>query len=197
MNEEQNQDHSAVSGETEETADNQVNQENPDEAVSGQESALQKCQQESAQLRDSWTRERAEFLNFKKRSAQEQIRLRSISVANFVKNLLPVLDNLERVVGAQSEDPAVKNFIVGAQMIHQEFVAVLEKEKIKPLRANGQPFDPNVMEAIASESVEGLEKDTVLEVYEEGYYMEADETEKYVIRPSRVKVGKPSGGQQV
>ncbi len=159
-------------------------------------SELEKCRKEADQLRDSWTRERAEFMNFRKRSSHEQIRMRHTAVANFVKALLPVLDNLERTISVPTDVPEVKNFVSGVAMIHQELVSVLEKEKIRPMKAAGQPFDPFSMEAIAMEDREGLERDTVLEVYEEGYFMEAEENERQVIRPSRVKVGKPAPAQQ-
>lgn len=153
---------------------------------------LSKAKQEIQELKDSWMRERAEFANYKKRTAQEQIRLKNNVVGNFVKNLLPVLDNLERVLQADSTDPAVKNFVIGVEMIQTEFQGVLEREGIKPEKPEGEAFDPISMEAIAMEDVEGLEKETVLEVYQAGYFINLDGGEKQVLRPARVKVGKPA-----
>lgn len=155
------------------------------------EGKLDQALREIEELKESWMRERAEFTNFKKRSSQEQLRIKTHVIGNFVKGLLPVLDNLDRVLQVESEDPAVKNFVVGVEMIRGEFRTALEKEGIFPHNPVGESFDPVSMEAIAMEDREGLEKETVLEVYQEGYTMGQEENEKQVLRPARVKVGKP------
>lgn len=160
------------------------------ETGSGEE--LEKLKKEAADMKDAWSRERAEFMNFKKRVSQEQARLRVQAVAGFVKELLPVIDNLSRVVSASAEDPAVKDFITGVDMIRSEFMSVLEKENIKRFSPVEEPFDPSIMEAIAMEEQESLAQDTVLEVYQDGFYLESENTGRQVIRPARVKVGKPA-----
>lgn len=164
-------------------------------SVSGEtgiDDELEKLRKEAADMKDAWSRERAEFMNFKKRVSQEQARLRIQAVAGFVKELLPVLDNLNRVVSASAEDPALKDFITGVEMIRSEFMSVLEKEKIKRFSPVEEAFDPSVMEAIAMEEQESLSQDTVLEVYQDGFFLESESGGRQVIRPARVKVGKPA-----
>ena len=119
-------------------------------------------------------------------------------IAKFVGSLLPVIDNLDRVLLAPSEDPALKSFISGVEMIRADFLSVLEKENIKAVNPTNDPFDPFSMEAIALEERENLQTDTVIEVYQSGYILEYGEGERQVIRPARVRVGKPiSAGKSV
>lgn len=153
---------------------------------------LRAAQEEIEKLKDAWTRERAEFMNFKKRSAQEASRARLYDLARFVGGFLPALDSLDRVCSMQSDVEAVKNFLQGVQMVRQEFNKVLNAHNVKNVVPVNEPFDPRHMEAIAMEEKSGLERETVLEVYEAGYIIEMSETERQVIRPARVKVGRPA-----
>lgn len=153
---------------------------------------LEEARKEAMDMKDAWNRERAEFINFKKRTAQEQIRGRSQAIIGFVQNLLPVLDNLDRVLMTETQDEAVKNFIMGVEMIRTEFVGALQKEKIHASNPMGDSFDPKHMEAIAMEDRSDIDKEQVVEVYQNGYYHDDGEGSRQVIRPARVKVGKPA-----
>ncbi len=164
----------------------------PASSLDLEDEEMEKLRKEAAEMKDAWTRERAEFMNFKKRVSQDQARLRIQAVTGFVKELLPVIDNLNRVVEASTDDPAVKDFITGVDMIRSEFMSVLEKEKIKRFSPGDEIFDPGSMEAIAMEPREGLEQDTVIEVYQDGFFLEMENGDRQVIRPARVKVGKPA-----
>ncbi len=165
------------------------------EAVN-QDSEMEKWKKEAEEMKDAWTRERAEFMNYKKRIASEQARLRIVAVAGFVKELLPVIDNLDRVIDSEASDPAVKSFITGVDMIREEMLQVLGKENIKKFLPVQELFDPGMMEAIALEQREDLTSDTVVEVYQAGFYLEGEGGEKQIIRPARVKVGKPLPKQE-
>ncbi len=80
--------------------------------------------------------------------------------------------------------------------IAYSFVAVLGNHRIRVLQPIGEAFNPLVMEAIASEERAGLERDTVVEVYQAGYVMDFDQGDSQVLRPARVKVGKPEQAAQ-
>ncbi len=153
---------------------------------------LEEARREIEELKDNWTRERAEFTNFRKRQIVERQKARAHTVAEFVQKLLPAIDNLDRVLSVKTEDPAVKNFVVGVDMIRQELLQVLERERITPVLPAGLAFDPFAMEAIAMEDRADIEQDIVLEVFQAGYVMAWDENERHVLRPARVKVGKPA-----
>ncbi|MBE7438440.1 MAG: nucleotide exchange factor GrpE [Spirochaetales bacterium] len=166
-------------------------QETPAQAADAAE--LEKARQEIESLKDSWTRERAEFQNFRKRSMQEKSRMRGQIIAAFVHELLPIFDNLQRVTQATGGNPEVANFIAGISMVEQEFLTALGKEKIVRYSPRGDAFNPMQMEAISVEEQAELDSETVLEVYQDGFRLEVEEGEAHVIRPARVKVGRPSG----
>lgn len=181
---------------TDENAGSQADDERTAEQTEGQpeagESELDAARREIAELKDNWSRERAEFSNFRKRQMQERAKARAHAIGDFVQKLLPAFDNLDRVLSADTEDPAVKNFVIGVDMIRQEMLQALEGERIKAISPAGEAFDPFAMEAIAMEDRDDLSSEIVLEVFQPGYVLEGDENERHVLRPARVKVGKPA-----
>lgn len=152
---------------------------------------LEKANQQIQDLKDSWARERAEFQNYKRRTATEFANIRKEAIKGFVSKLLNPLDNLERVAGGESQSAEMKPFLDGVGMIRKEFLAILEKENIQRFSPEGEVFDPMKMEAIASEEKEGLEEEMVVEVYQSGYQFQVENEQPIIIRPSRVKVGRP------
>jgi molecular chaperone GrpE len=150
---------------------------------------LKKAQAEIASLKDSRDRALADFQNLKRRTAIEYASIKRESVKNFVLKILTPLDNLERVV-IPNPAPEVVPFLDGVKMILNEFRTTLEREGIETVNAAGQPFDPSTMEAIASEERDGIEEETVIEVYRTGYQFQ-ENNEKFPLRPAMVKVGKP------
>lgn len=162
--------------------------ENQETGTSNDEIAKLKSEVES--LKDSWQRERAEFQNYKRRTAQDFIQLKREAVKTLVGKLLNPIDNLERVGASAPANEDLKPFVDGVDMIRKEFMSVLEKESVFKLDPKGEPFDPMSMEAIASEESEDYTEEIVLEVYQSGYAIQ-ENNEKIILRPSRVKVGKP------
>ena len=162
----------------------------------GEIQALDGLRGEVLALKDAWARERAEFQNYKRRISQEMGRMKTHAVANFVGGLLPVLDNLESVVRLSSDNEEVRQFIAGVSMIHKELTSLLDRHNIKTLRPAGEAFNPESMEAIASEDREDLKQDTVLEVFQDGLVMEFDDGLRQVLRPARVRVGRPTGNTE-
>jgi len=154
---------------------------------------LEKARLEIESLKDSWTRERAEFQNFRKRSMHEKSRMRGQTIAAFVHELLPIFDNLQRVTQTSVSHPEVESFIAGINMVEQEFLTALGKEKIVRFSPRGEAFNPMQMEAISVEEQPDLEVETILEVYQDGFRLEVEDGEAHVIRPARVRVGRPAG----
>ncbi|MCB1306742.1 MAG: nucleotide exchange factor GrpE [Leptospiraceae bacterium] len=151
---------------------------------------LAEARSEIAELKEAWARERADFQNFRKRTVTERQKARQDAHITLAHDILGVMDNLDRMLSMPVENPEVKNYVTGVEMIRQGFLEALAKYNIKPLSVADSPFDPNSMEAIAMENREDLETDMVLEVYQTGYYMELESGDRHVIRPARVKVGK-------
>lgn len=155
---------------------------------------LESLKREVANYKDSWQRERAEFVNYKKRTAMELLNSRKEAVRQFIHDLLHPMDNLDMVTNINSEDleenPKLKAFVDGVVMVKKDFLGIMDKEGVKKMKPLNESFDPMTMEAISSEESEEYKEETVIEVYQPGYYYEEGET-KHSIRPARVKVGKP------
>ena len=155
---------------------------------------LEQARREIEELKDAWNRERADFVNFRKRTMQEKGQLRTEAVATFSTELISVLDDFDRVLSLQPANDEVKNFLTGVDMIRQSFLSILSRNKIQTASPLNEAFDPTSMEGIATEEREGLERDTVVEVYQAGLYMELDDGERRTLRAARVKVGKAPAG---
>ncbi|MBC8065239.1 MAG: nucleotide exchange factor GrpE [Chlorobia bacterium] len=148
-------------------------------------SQIQLVQDERDQIKDQLLRTMADFQNFRKRVLDEKKQIEERANEKFVVELLPVLDNFERAlqVVENGGDPAA--FIEGVKAIDRQLRLVLESQRVQRVPSLGQPFDPEVHEALAMvESVE-QEDGTVIDEIEAGYKL-GDR----IIRPARVRVSK-------
>ncbi|MFL5922148.1 MAG: nucleotide exchange factor GrpE [Gaiellaceae bacterium] len=122
----------------------------------------------------------AEFENYRKRVARDQESLVARAHERLVKELLPVLDDLERALAAAEEHQEAK-LEEGVRLVHQELKAALDREGLTEIETNGH-FDPHVHEALLSQPSEA-EEGSVIEVVQKGYTL-GDR----VVRPARVVV---------
>ena len=129
-----------------------------------------------------YKRLQADFDNFRRRTNQEKEQLSGFVKGNVLADLLPVLDNFERAVQSPAEGDA-KTFLDGFVMIHQNLMATLQKHSLAPIEAVGQPFDPNLHQAIMRVETDEYPEDTVVEVLQTGYTVDGR-----CIRPAMVKV---------
>jgi molecular chaperone GrpE len=127
----------------------------------------------------------ADFENFKKIKIKEKQETLKFGNENLIKQLLPVLDNLELAIQHSEATEDYKNIHDGVKLILNEFLKVLEKAGVKPVEAVGQKFDPNFHEAMFQEEHEDREPDTVVSELQRGYILN-----DRLIRPSRVGVSK-------
>lgn len=151
-------------------------------------SEIEKLRSELEETKLNWARERADFSNYRKRMIEEMRKARALAVSEFARSLMSVVDNLDLVLMAPAENPEVKNFVVGVNMIRQEFLGVLSKEGIRPEVEVGADFDPYLMEAIELEEKEGQVGEKVEHVYKKAYVQVSESGERLVLRPARVKV---------
>lgn len=151
---------------------------------------LEKAKQKIASLEDSFLRERAEFQNYKRRTAAEYAKIKGEAVKNFIIKILNPIDNLERVGTGVNVTDETKPFIDGVGMILRDINGILEKENVTKVSPVGQPFDPTTMEAIASDESEEVKEEIVTEVYQPGYVF-TENNESFALRPARVKVARP------
>ncbi|QSX07407.1 nucleotide exchange factor GrpE [Sedimentibacter sp. zth1] len=129
----------------------------------------------------------ADFLNYKARTEKEKFATYSNAVADVAKDMLPIIDNLERAIESADKNSSdeVKNFNNGVKMIYEQFLDILHKKGLAEIEALDKKFDPNFHSGIAFEAVDDKEEDTIIEVFQKGYVV----NEK-VIRPSMVKISK-------
>jgi molecular chaperone GrpE len=182
----------SANDETEGSKVNDSNVESSEETskIANLEEEINKLKVENSSLKDSWLRERAEFQNYKRRTANEYLTIKREAVKSFVIKIINPLDNLDRVGMGVSITDELKPFIDGINMIKNEFYSVLQKENIQKTDPLNKPFDPMSMEAIAADESENYTEETVIEVYQVGYEF-VENNERITLRPSRVKVGRP------
>ncbi|HBV88131.1 nucleotide exchange factor GrpE [Desulfosporosinus sp.] len=125
----------------------------------------------------------AEFDNYRKRTQKEKTEIIKHSTERLVAELLPVLDNFERAASSAQSNPDFNAFSQGVDMIYRQLQTALGKEGLKPIEAVGQPFDPNLHDAVLRVESDDHSENTVVEELQKGYYLK-----EKVLRPSMVKV---------
>lgn len=131
---------------------------------------------------EGWQRERAEFANYKKRMERDKLDLYQTAANDVLKNLLPVLDDLERAFSNLPADLKDNSWVDGMGGVQRKFLKVLETFNVTPIDPTGQPFDPNEHEAIGTDDSE-LPPGTVTTTMQRGY-----RAGERVLRPALVKV---------
>ena len=152
---------------SEETADAQ--QENAETAAEEKEPELteeEKLRKELDESKDKYLRLMAEYDNFRKRSAKERLDLSATIKGNTIGEILPVFDNFERALAAETEDT---NYKAGVEMIFKQFGDMLTKLGVEIIDPIGQTFDPNIANAVNQIEDENLGENEVAQVFQKGY----------------------------
>ena len=139
-----------------------------------------------AALEDRLLRTAADFDNYKKRAARERQEYVTHANERLVKELLPILDDLERALAAvgEHEEATVEE---GVRLVHRSLASLLERNGVREIETDGK-FDPHVHEALLSQPSDA-EEGSVIDVVQKGYTL-GDR----VVRPARVVVAAPLGG---
>lgn len=130
---------------------------------------------------DSYLRLAADFDNYRKRVAREQVELTRRANERILNELLPVLDDLERALEAAAEHEEAK-LEEGVRLVHRSLLGLVERHGLSEIETEGA-FDPHVHEALLAQPGEGAEEGSVLQVLQKGYRL-GDK----VLRPARVIV---------
>jgi molecular chaperone GrpE len=150
----------------------------PEEEVSesGQdlEKELANAKVEIGERKDQMLRLAAEFENYKKRMIRERTTTMKYAGEPIFREILPVVDNLERAVsqgekGGADAEKVLVSLLEGVQLTLKSLVATLEKFEVKPVESVGQPFDPTIQEALTMEASDTLPANHVLSEFEKGY----------------------------
>jgi molecular chaperone GrpE len=124
---------------------------------------------------------------FKQRAAKEKQEIEEFGLEGFVKELLPVLDNLERALLVPNQASDMEGMIQGVSMTKRLFEDVLAKRGILPVKSVGQPFDPQIHEAMQQRETNEVPGNSVVEEVVRGYTLHAR-----LVRPALVVVAKPT-----
>jgi molecular chaperone GrpE len=152
----------------------------PAEAVVVLEGEIAKCQQENEQLRNQFLRSRADLENFRRRAEREKNDYYKFALTELVRDLLPVLDNLERALGARAESDDLRK---GVELIYKQLSDALAKYGLKAIDAAPVVFDPTIHEAVTREENTAFPSHTVIEILQRGYFLN-----DRLIRPAMVRV---------
>ena len=136
-----------------------------------EEDELAKAQQEAADARDSYLRLKAEWDNFRKRPAAERESEKIRASEKLVKDLIPVIDDLERAIDHAKQTGEGGSLTEGVEAITTKFLQILAKSKVEQIEAVGEPFDPNKHQAVGTQPDDSVPEETVLTVYQKGYQM--------------------------
>ena len=149
---------------------------------SKEEDPLAAARRERDEYLDLARRAQADFENYRKRAAREAAASGERARGGLVRELLPVVDNLERALGSAG-DHAEGQLAEGVALVHSELIAVLERNGVEAFDPAGEPFDPTFHEALSTRAEDGAEPGVVLDVVEKGYRSNGQ-----VLRPARVVV---------
>lgn len=147
---------------------------------------LAKLQDELAEAKEQALRAVADAQNVRRRAEQDVEKAHKFALEKFVSSLLPVVDNLERAIdaaGADGAEPSVLN--EGVELTLKSFVDALKGHKVEAVGAEGEPFDPQLHQAISAVESPEAEPNTVLNVVQKGYTLNGR-----LVRPAMVVVSK-------
>jgi molecular chaperone GrpE len=135
---------------------------------------------------DGWQRERASFANFRKRQESEMKDLRALASQDFIKKLLPIIDDFDRAAKNMPSELKANSWLSGLMLVQRKLSSALESEGIKAIEtAPNAPFDPSVQEAVSHDDADGIESGHVIEELQRGYML-GDK----VLRPTLVRVAR-------
>jgi molecular chaperone GrpE len=154
------------------------------------EAELAAARDETRQANERWLRERADLDNLKKRAAKE--RQETVRYANetVLRDLLAVVDNLERAVGHSRGGGNGKSLVEGVELVLKSLLDVLERHGVKRVAAKGSRFDPAHHEAMAHVETTEHEPNSIVDEHQPGYRLN-----ERLLRPALVSVAKAPAGQ--
>jgi molecular chaperone GrpE len=167
--------------------------------IDEQQKTLEAVIAERDDFKDKYLRNLAEIDNFRKRVKKEKEDYQKYVLSEFLLDLLQVYDNLERALKAKTpseknetvlsllKDEDEKSIISGVEMIHKQFTDLLKKYKVVEIDALGNPFDPNLHQALSKTESQDVTEPIVEEVYQKGFTYNGK-----LLKPSLVKVAIPA-----
>jgi molecular chaperone GrpE len=151
----------------------------------GEQEEVEALRAKVAELNEQLLRAAAEFQNLRRRTEQDKAQFRLYAIESLAGDLIEVLDNFERTLHAVESGASRENLVEGLKAVDRQFRSILEGRGVKRIDAVGQPFDPELHEAIAVVDGGGAGSQVVIDEVEPGYVIN-----DRVLRASKVRVSK-------
>jgi len=133
------------------------------------EREIQAAREEAAQYKDRWIRERADLENVKRRAARERQEMARYGTEHLIRDLLPVVDDLERAIAAAKDSPGSEQVVSGVELVLKSLLGVLSGHGVERVAATGERFDPTMHEAVSSIPHPTVPEGSVVEEHRGGY----------------------------
>lgn len=146
---------------------------------------IQELKDQAAAEKDRALRLSAEFENYKKRTQREINDFKKFANESIFRQLLSVVDNLERAISAAQENSEESALFEGVKLTHKDIIKLFETFNVKPVKAENEPFDPNFHQAVTQEENDEFPDNTITTVLQKGYLLQ-----DRLIRPAMVVVSK-------
>lgn len=162
----------------------------PLDPLAALESRIRELEAQQSDLTDRLLRAHADMDNFRKRTEREKSDSAKYAITKFALDIVGIADNFQRAVtavpaGAADEDGPLKSVLEGVLMTERAFIQVLERHGVRRIDPQGEPFNPNVHQAVMEQEDAGVPAGTVLRVFQLGYMIE-----DRVLRPAMVVVSR-------
>jgi molecular chaperone GrpE len=165
-----------------------------DEAADGEETPLAEQvaaeQARADEMRDNWLRERADFINYRRRIESERADLIPMANAALLAKILPILDDFDLALANVPANARKTKWVEGILLIQRKLLKLLDSEGVTPIEALGQPFDPKLHEAVMLDD-DAKEPHAVVAELRKGYKLRDK-----VLRPTLVRVGNQASNEQ-
>ncbi|HSG28423.1 MAG TPA: nucleotide exchange factor GrpE, partial [Candidatus Krumholzibacterium sp.] len=158
----------------------------PSPAEASPEERVEQLVKQNEELQDKFLRLMADFDNYRKRAGKEKSDIIQFGNEGLLKDILPVIDNIERLLTHSYGEGSWKSFQEGIELLLAETAKTLAKYGVEPIEALGKAFDPNLHQAMQRSETDEVDANTVLEVYQKGYLYR-----DRLLRPSLVVVAVP------
>lgn len=136
-------------------------------------------------FQDKYLRLAAEFENYKRRAQRDQNESIRFGNESLLKNLLPIIDNLERAIQCAKDAGTSGPLLEGVELTHKQFLETVGKVGVRQVSTTGNSFDPAIHQAVTQVESENVEPNTVIEEFQKGYLLH-----DRILRPAMVSVAK-------
>lgn len=157
----------------------------PEDAELTLEEEVERLEADLAEAKDAALRAQADAANVQRRAEQEIDKARKFALDRFVGELLPVVDNMERALSAAADSDADATITEGLELTLKSFMDALKKAGVEAVDPQGEPFDPQMAQAMSMVPNPDVEPNTVIAVMQKGYTLNGR-----LVRPAMVMVSK-------